>query len=344
MRRSAIFIIIVAILAASALSQTVTLIDRSSESRIDVMVDGRLFTSYRWGGDFYRPALYPIMSPGGHFITRGYPFETRDGDTIDHPHQVGCWLAYANVDGIDFWNSSKFRTAKEMEKMGRVVHKRLVSKRTSRHGAVLVTEADWVKPTGEIVLTEKTRYRFRAHGAGRRIDRETTLTAASGDVIFGDNKDGFFGLHLASELEQADQTDAKITSAKGVISTGRPPELLSGKFWNSERRHAEKEIWGTRGRWAAVSGQMGTESVTVAIFDHPLNPLSPTRMMVRGYGLFALNPFGQKQFDSSLEERQFVLDKGKSLRFRYRVLLVSGEKISIDDEYRAFAREATVAK
>ena len=67
-------------------------------------------------------------------------------------------------------------------------------------------------------------------------------------------------------------------------------------------------------------------------------------MMVRGYGLFALNPFGQKQFDASLDERKFVLAKGKSLRFRYRVLLVPTRKISIDDEYRAFARETTAAK
>src|SRR5215467_11192672 len=122
MRRNAVLIIILTVAAIAGNAQTVKFVDRSGENRIDVMVDGKLFTSYRWGGDFYRPALYPILSPAGNFITRGFPFETRDGDTVDHPHQVGCWLAYANVDGIDFWNSSKFRSAKEMEKMGRVVH------------------------------------------------------------------------------------------------------------------------------------------------------------------------------------------------------------------------------
>src|SRR6185369_13839162 len=101
----------IVIVAATAISgQTVKLVERRGQNRIDVTVDGKLFTSYRWGGDFYRPALYPIMSAGGHFMTRGFPFETRDGDTVDHPHQVGCWLAHANVNGIDFWNSSKFRS------------------------------------------------------------------------------------------------------------------------------------------------------------------------------------------------------------------------------------------
>src|SRR4051812_39635707 len=104
MRRFALLAAFIMIATTAATMQTVRLVDRSSENRIDVMVDGQLFTSYRWGGDFYRPALYPIMSAGKHFVTRGFPFDTRDGDTVDHPHQVGCWLAYANVDGIDFWN------------------------------------------------------------------------------------------------------------------------------------------------------------------------------------------------------------------------------------------------
>ncbi|MBV9240742.1 MAG: PmoA family protein [Acidobacteria bacterium] len=338
MQRSATLILIFAAFTAAALGQTVRLIDRSRENRIDVTVDGQLFTSYHWGGDFYRPALYPIMSSGGHFVTRGFPFETRDGDTVDHPHQVGCWLAHANVDGIDFWNSSKFRSAKEMEKMGRVVHRRIVSMRASGQKAEIVTDADWVKPNGQVGLTERTRYRFTARRTERLIDRDTTLTAPNADVSFGDNKDGFFGLHLASELEQDDQAGVKITNTAGVVSTGRNAAILSGKFWNSEGLHTEKEIWGKRGRWAAVAGRIGNEQVTVAIFDHPRNPLSPTRMMVRGYGLFALNPFGQKQFDPKLDEQKFPLARGHSVRFRYRVLIAPSNNASIENEYKAFAR------
>ena len=339
MKGIALLIAILTIVAVATRPQTVKLVDRTGEGRIDILVDGQLFTAYRWGGDFYRPALYPIMSAGGQFLTRGFPFETRDGDTVDHPHQVGCWLAHSSVNGIDFWNSSKFRSAKEMEKMGRIEHKRIVSKRTSRAVAEMVTEADWVMPNGQTVLTEKTRYTFRAKGAERWIDRDTTLTADARDVIFGDNKDGFFGLHLASELEQDDQTDVKVTTAAGVVSTGRPRELLSGKYWNSEGRHTEKEIWGTRGKWAAVSGHIGTENLTLAIFDHPQNPLFPARMMVRGYGLFALNPFGQKQFDASLPEASFTLKAERSIRVRYRLLIgPATERLMIEKEYTRFSK------
>ena len=95
-------------------------------------------------------------------------------------------------------------------------------------------------------------------------------------------------------------------------------------YSNSEGLITEKNIWGTTGRWAAVSGKIGSENVTVAMFDHPSNTNFPSRMMVRGYGLLALNPFGQKQFDSRLEERKFVLKRGESMTFRHRLLIASG--------------------
>jgi len=339
MRRTILLIATLIIFAAATMAQIVKIDERKGGSRIDILVDGRLFTAYRWGGDFYRPALYPIMSAGGNFLTRGFPFETRDGDTVDHPHQVGSWLAHASVNGIDFWNSSKFRSPKEMEKMGRIEHKKVVSKHAKGNVASLATEATWVTPNGKVIINERTRYTFGAKGTERWIDRDTILTAADGDVIFGDNKDGFFGLHLASELEQDDQSEVKVTNALGVLSTGRPRELLSGKYWNSEGRHTEKEIWGTRGKWAAVSGHIGYENVTLAIFDHPQNPLSPTRMMVRGYGLFALNPFGQKQFDPSLPEASFTLKAKHSIRFRYRILIVPGDgRSTVEKEYMRFTK------
>ena len=339
MKRIVLLISTLVIAAAATMGQTVKIVDRRVERRVDVLMNGRLFTSYRWGGDYYRPALYPIMSAGGNFLTRGFPFETREGDTVDHPHQVGCWLAHASVNGVDFWNSSKFRSAKEMEKMGRIEHKRIISKREAGNVATMIAEADWVMPNGQIVLVEKTLYTFGAKGADRWIDRATSLTAVGEDVIFGDAKDGFFGLHLASELEQDDQADVKVTSAAGEISTGRQRDLLSGQFWNSEGRQTEKEIWGTRGKWAAVSGHIGNEKVTIAIFDHPRNPLSPTRMMVRGYGLFALNPFGQKQFDASLSEASFTLKAKRSMRFRYRVIIGQAkDRHYVEEEYAKFSK------
>ena len=48
----------------------------------------------------------------------------------------------------------------------------------------------------------------------------------------------------------------------------------------------------------------------------------------RDYGLFALNPFGQHSFDPSQPESHWTLDPGKSLHFRWRVLIHPGDAAS----------------
>ena len=316
-----------------ASSQSVQLARRDAEKRVDVSVDGKPFTSYRWDERIMRPVLYPIFSSGGAYITRGFPFETRDGETIDHPHQVGASLSYGNVNGIDFWNASTFRSADEMKRMGRIEHLAIVSIGKNE----LVTTAAWTKPDRSTILSERTRYLFQASGPRRWIDRETILTALE-DVTFGDSKEGFFAIHLPSELEQNDQTKVKVTTAKGEISQRARADILSGVYSNSEGLISEKNIWGTVGKWVAVSGKIGTENVTVAIFDHPSNTNFPSRMMVRGYGLLALNPFGQNQFDAKLADRRFVLKRGESVTFRHRLLIASGDKVAVEEEYKKFAK------
>ena len=331
-------ILLVFALAFITQAQTVHVQRRDNEKRADITVNGKLFTSYRGDERIMRPVLYPIMSSGGSFVTRGFPFETRDGDTVDHPHQVGSSLSYGDVNGIDFWNSSTFRSAEEMKRMGRIAHTAIVSTKSGLGTGELVTAAAWVGPDGMTILTERTRYTFRASGSQRWIDRETRLTALLDDVTFGDSKEGFFAIHLPSELEQNDQTKVKVTTAKGVISQRERIDVLSGVYSNSEGRITERNIWGTNGKWAAVSGKIGSEIVTVAVFDHPSNKNFPSRMMVRGYGLLALNPFGQKQFDPKLEERTFVLKRGESITFRYRLLIASGAiaNTAIEEEYKKF--------
>lgn len=340
MNRFASSILIIIAFALGAPAQLFRLVRNDREKRIDVTIDGKPFTSYRWDERIMRPVLYPIFSSGGSFVTRGFPFETRDGDTIDHPHQVGCSFSYGNVNGIDFWNSSAFRTNDEMKRMGRIVHTTIVSQKSGTRKGELITNAVWIQPNGSTVINEHTRYTFHASGPFRWIDRETRLTANDGDVKFGDSKEGMFAIHLPSELEQSDQTKVKVTSKQGAISIRGTSDILSGIFSNSEGLTGEKQIWGTLGRWAALSGHIGAEKITVAMFDHPSNTNFPSRMMVRGYGLLALNPFGQKQFDPKLEERKFVLKRGESITFRHRLLIASGDisNAAIEEEYKRFVK------
>ena len=89
------------------------------------------------------------------------------------------------------------------------------------------------------------------------------------------------------------------------------------------------------------SGLVEGEKIGVAIFDHPQNPRAPTYWHARDYGLFAVNPFGQKAFDKDQPESHWTLEKGKSLRFRWRVVIHPGdaESAHIADLYNQFAKQ-----
>src|SRR5690606_38961306 len=58
-------------------------VENKAENKVDVMVDGRLFTSYRWPGNVYKPILYPVVTSAGTEITRGFPLKPREGERSD---------------------------------------------------------------------------------------------------------------------------------------------------------------------------------------------------------------------------------------------------------------------
>ncbi|HMO85544.1 MAG TPA: PmoA family protein, partial [Lacipirellulaceae bacterium] len=76
----------------------------------------------------------------------------------------------------------------------------------------------------------------------------------------------------------------------------------------------------------------------IAIFDLPDSFRHPGRWHVRTYGLFAANPFGQREFPRG-DQRQgaVTVAAGESLRLHYRVLLYAGEKSA--EELSAIAEQ-----
>jgi hypothetical protein len=299
---------------------------RVAERRVDVTVDGKPFTSYAWPERVAKPVLYPIRTARGTIVTRGFPLDPRPGERVDHPHQVGFWLNFGDVDGVDFWGNSEAIPPAERAKMGTIRHREIVASRGGPGKGELEVRADWVVPGPKVALEEQTRFVFRADAASRAIDRLATLTAKGGKVTFRDTKEGMLGLRVARALEQpADRpevfTDAsgKPTAVPVLDNTG-----VTGLYTSSEGLKGDA-VWGTRARWMALSGRVGGEDVVLLMLDHPKNPGYPTYWHARGYGLFAANPFGPKAFSNGKEgERPYSLDAGASAVFRHRLLVLSG--------------------
>jgi len=325
-------------------ADVVVKVDESAR-RADVTIGGRPFTSYIWPDTVKKPVLYPIRDAKGTLVTRGWPMDPRPGERVDHPHHVGLWLNYENVNGIDFWNNSDAIKKEDAPKMGTILHRRVVSARSGTRGE-LVTEADWVLHDGTTLLHERTAYGFSGDDTSRTIDRTTTLTALDTRVAFDDAKDGMLGMRVARQLELPSTKAEVFTDISGRKTD--VPKLdntgITGNYMTSEGKEGN-DAWGTRGRWCLLTGKIGDDTITIAILDHPSNPGYPTYWHARDYGLFAANPLGQKIFSKGQEALGFALDPKQSVTFRYRILIVDGglTRDRANREQQAFAQEPAAA-
>jgi len=323
-------------------TRNVQVVKNEPARRVDTSVDGQPFTSYIWPTNLKTPVLYPLRTVQGTVVTRGFPLDPRPGERVDHPHHVGCWLNYGNVNGVDFWNSSTALPPEQQPKMGSIAHRRITRTSSGKDRGELEVEMEWIMPDGQPILRESTRFVFHAGTNMRAIDRISTLTALDKRVQFADNKEGMLGMRVRRELEQPSNeplvfTDAngRATDVKVMDNTG-----VSGMYHTSEGKMGDA-VWGTRGRWAMLTGKVGQEAVTLAILDHPKNIGFPTYWHARGYGLFAANPLGQEVFSNGAEKLMFTLDPKQSLTFSYRLLIISGSAspAQVEKEYSRFLQE-----
>ena len=189
--------------SAQAGEKGVRLVRDDAKQRVDVFVDGQPFTAYIYPATQKKPVLFPLRSAKGTLVTRGFPLEPRPGERVDHPHHVGLWFNYGDVNGTDFWNNSdavkpggpaEVRHDRAQGRHGRA--QRGGQGRTrSRHGLGAG------RRQGAVVLKEHTLFVFRGGPGWRSVDRITRLQAQGERVAFTDNKEGVLGLRVARQLE-----------------------------------------------------------------------------------------------------------------------------------------------
>ncbi|WP_316744963.1 PmoA family protein [Pedobacter antarcticus] len=295
-------------------SLPVTVLKSATENKVDISIGGRPFTSFLYPDSLEKPVLYPLRAASGTVVTRSFPLESRAGDPTDHPHHIGLWFNFENLNGLDFWNNSYAIPANKKNMYGWVRTDRILETKSGDKG-ILTYHANWTNQQKDVILEETTRYEFSGDDNQRIIDRFTTLKANK-DAAFNDAKDGLLGIRLAHELQMPNSEDTKIA---GQVN------LASGNYVTSAGKTGD-DAWSTRAIWCKVFGKMGTDSVSISIIDHPKNVNYPTFWHARGYGLFAANPLGEKVFTNGKSEKMLHLKKGESVTFRYRIVVNNGKQ------------------
>jgi hypothetical protein len=282
--------------------------------KIAVEINGKPFTDfYVAGPDVTKPYLWPLRAASGTYVTRMWPMANvaEEEKMIeekkikrDHQHQRGLWFAHDNVNKLDFWNNEASYTTPNR---GKIVLKQLGEVKSGKDQGSIAATFEWTDLKGEALLTESRVMTFYAEPALRTIDFDITLTAIQ-KLTFGDTKDGVFGIRLRPVLQE---------------------DIGSGHITNADGLAGEKQLWGKPSNWCDYSGQIDGEKVGIAILDNPANPRHPVRWHARGYGLFAANPFGVSAFTGDRSQSfPTNLDAGRSLRYRYRVIIHPGDVMS----------------
>ena len=139
------------------------------------------------------------------------------------------------------------------------------------------------------------------------MDWQVTIIASQGPIVIGDSKEGTMAIRVPATMRL----------------TG---EVGEGHIVNSEGLR-DDDTWGRRAKWVDYHGPVNGKAVGIALFEHPENPRYPTWWHVRGYGLFAANPFGISSFEKKDEGAgNMEIAEGASVTFRYRLYLHEGDE------------------
>lgn len=282
-------------LAASAADSALSY--SSTPEQIGVRIDGQPFAMFNLGTGLAKPYVFPLRAPGGHVVNTVAPF--------DHKHHKGVWIGVEKVNGVNFWGG-KYQQQDAVHAVPaseRIESQAAMVNRGDNDSLVVTLVNNWQGGSGKTVLKEETNVTIYPN---RLMVYDIALKSVDVPVKFEDTKEGFLAIRVAPTMNG---------SVGGVIA-------------NAAGDVGEENCWGKTSPWVDYSGPVDGKTVGVALFDHPKN-LRPSRYHVRGYGLFAISPFGEKVYSKGQSgEIPTSLAPGETFRVKYGLFVHAGDAVA----------------
>jgi hypothetical protein len=309
---------------ASAADVSAVVTKDAVEFKSGSTVVAKYATDPKWS----KPFLYPVLAPDGTPVTRGWPIEVGLPGEVkkDHVHQKSVWFCHGDVipeglelkvkaanprdKGVDFWSESKDKDGKPRHGHIKVV--KVGEPKQADGGVSVETQNEWLTPDGTKIMDETRVITFRETAEGRLFTFDITLKATVCPIVFGDTKEGSFGIRTHDSLRPEVKDGATVTTAEGKSLA--PPQKDN------------LPIWGYPTPWIDYSGKVDGKSVGIAVFDHPNNP--PANWHVRAYGLNAANPFGRSGSGFPTQKGKtdlLKIEKGGEMKLKYAVYAHTGD-------------------
>jgi hypothetical protein len=224
------------------------------DDRIDVRVDDRVFTSYRFGAGQKYPYFYPVTGP-----LSGVSVTTESA--LPWPHHRSLFFGCDKVNGGNYWQ--------EGNEEGQIVSRGATIVSAGPERVEIRDECDWRKPGAPPVLRDHREIRIEAKSPSVRLVRFQVTLVAQTEVRIEKTNHSLFAARMAPELS---------AQAGGVLV-------------NSAGATGEKGTYGVSAAWCDVSGTRFGLREGLAILDSPKNRFYPSRWFTRDYGFFSPTPF-----------------------------------------------------
>lgn len=280
---------------------------KKGKNQIDVLIEGRPFTTYYFYPQVSKPYLMPLRTTAGLVISRPFPVinDVSKGDSKTpsfEPHQRPLYFSHGDIDGLNFWGEQVFQPYYH-EGPKQAYGFMRVEKVEQPSGNSIRATFSLESPNKRAIGEETQVFTFAGDERTRTIDCEFSIHATNGPITMGDTKEGTFAIRLGPELSAP-----------------------RGKMINSEGGAGEEQIWGKRADWVDYSGSINGRPVGIVVFESPKSFRHPTTWHARGYGLLAANPFGLREFTKDPKrDGSWTIPEGQSLDFRYRVVIYDGQ-------------------
>jgi Methane oxygenase PmoA len=266
-------------------------------SRIDVTIEGKFFTSYRFADDEKYPFLFPVNGPSGASAT-----SMRNGE---YPHHSSLFFSCDKVNGGNYWQESLDR--------GRIVSKGPVLEAGAGKQIVIRDTCDWTRPGAPQPLRDTRRIVISAPSPGsRQIDFDITLEALE-DVVIQKTNHSLFSARMDPDLTP----------------------VFGGEMVNAAGDLGEKGTFGKASPWlACYAARDAKTSEGLAIFQHPQNPGYPTPWFTRDYGFLSPTPMFWPADDKTT---RISKGEKLRLCYRVIVFSGTPESAGISEQFKQFS-------
>lgn len=266
-------------------------------SRIDVTIDGKFFTSYRFAADEKYPFFFPVNGPSGASVT-----SMRNGE---YPHHSSLFFGCDKVNGGNYWQEGLER--------GRIASKGPVLEAASGKEIVIRDDCDWTRPDAPQPLRDTRRIVISAPSPQlRQIDFTITLEAME-DVVISKTNHSLFSARMDPDLTPA----------------------FGGTMLNADGAKGEKETFGKPSPWLACFGARDAKTTEgLAILQHPQNPGFPSPWFTRDYGFLSPTPMF---WPADGKETRLAKGEKLQLGYRVLVFSGTAETAGIGGIYKDFS-------